>query len=67
MGNLFISLLTFVPLTSSKHTEAASKRVTVSVQSSSPSLRLSNNLLEEDRTCRKINYFQKEKNKYNTV
>lgn len=45
-----------VPLTSSKHTETASKTATVSTQSPSPTLRLSNNLLEEDKTCRKINY-----------
>lgn len=48
-----------VPLTSSKHTETVSKRATVSMQSPTPTLRLSNNLLEEDRTCRKTNYIPK--------
>jgi len=48
-----------VPLTSSKHKETASKRAAVSIQSPSIALRLSNNLLEEDRSCRKINYIPK--------
>lgn len=65
-GNLFVSYWINVPLTSPKHTERASKRAKVSMQSLGPTLRLANNLLKEDRTCKK-NKLHSKRRKTNTT